>query len=287
MKTDQAVEVLRKLLPNSTVQFSRYGAVTFEQFENGLHVNSVNFNTLVTQYDLLHLATLPHLNHLAMVAAANVDDDDLRYIGQCNNLRRLNLSSLPISGEGIKHICGLEQLTDLELFDTLLDDEGIQHLSRMKGLRKLDIGATPITDAGMAILKRLPLTQLSIGGRWNVPYGPTITDDALRSIAQIKTLRTLNLSFANVTDAGVKHLAGLPDLQSLTLNDTEFSDEGVRHLASLSSLKHLWLRNTKVTDAMLPRIVDMPKLIYVNVEKTAVTSKALNAMKKNPGLRIN
>ncbi len=77
------------------------------------------------------------------------------------------------------------------------------------------------------------------------------TDEYVRHVAGIKSLRRIGINDPRVTDAGVAHLRGLKNLEELDLSGTQITDAGLKSLAGLTQLQTLDLSNTKVTDAGL------------------------------------
>jgi hypothetical protein len=58
----------------------------------------------------------------------------------------------------------------------------------------------------------------------------------------------LSLNSTQVTDEGLKHLTGLASLKWLWLNNTQVTDAGLAHLKELTSLRRIYLAETQVTD---------------------------------------
>src|SRR5262249_36173839 len=93
----------------------------------------------------------------------------------------------------LKHI---PRLTWLDLHGTGIADHHLSELAGLAGLVTLDLGANPgITDAGLPRLHGLSkLRDLCL-------EDAGITQDGLRSIAQLQDLRLLDLSGVRITGA--------------------------------------------------------------------------------------
>lgn len=74
-----------------------------------------------------------------------------------------------------------------------------------------------------------------------VAANPDVDDSALRHLAGLTGLRTLDLARTKVTDAGLKHLAPLVGLQQLQLAETDTTAEGRAHLARRLSQLTIWV----------------------------------------------
>ena len=129
-----------------------------------------------------------------------------------------------------------------------------------------------------------------------------ISDDALRPLAELDTLKSLDLaSCANVTDKGLEHLATLNHLERLTLGRNKIhgeglaslkkltkmkslvlgnpiSDEELRHLGNFQQLVQLSLYGTRVTDAGIDHVAGLTNLRDLNLNGTVVTDKGIHKL---------
>ncbi|RLS41753.1 MAG: hypothetical protein DWH81_05485 [Planctomycetota bacterium] len=79
-----------------------------------------------------------------------------------------------------------------------------------------------------------------------------VTDATLKYVAEMKSLRELDVAGSKITDAGLKDLTGLTMLEKLTLSRTAITDAGLKPLLDqLPALKQLDVRETGVTPAVL------------------------------------
>jgi len=93
-----------------------------------------------------------------------LEDKDMAVLGNFPNLERLFLNFTDITGEGIKHLQGLEQLRLLSLAGNSLDAAAITHLSELKNLNHLYVWNTGLEEAQLQALKSaLPNTTIETG----------------------------------------------------------------------------------------------------------------------------
>jgi len=75
-----------------------------------------------------------------------------------------------------------------------------------------------------------------------------VTDDTLKYLSNLKTLKKLDLNNTQVTDTGLVVLKSLPALESLDLAHTKITDSGFReHLMGMETLRFLTVTGTGVT----------------------------------------
>jgi hypothetical protein len=86
---------------------------------------------------------------------------------------------------------------------------------------------------------------------------------------------------AKITDETLKHLEGMASLRLLDLDDTAVTDEGLTSLAKLPKLEVLRLSRTKVTDTgFKTHLAELPKLTEVTLRGTEVATSTLRAWTK-------
>ena len=95
------------------------------------------------------------------------------------------------------------------------------------------------------------------------------TDNDIDFIAELKTLKKLDLSFTYVTDKGIKKLQALQQLEDLTLDTAEFlTDASMAHLRANRALRRLVVRGVDITDAGMPYVGEMTRLRYLDISYT-------------------
>jgi len=132
---------------------------------------------------------------------------------------------------------------------------------------------------------------------------PEFTDDHLRHLETLSTLKFLDLSETLVsdsglghlrvlnqlerlglvacpwiTDAGLAHIEGLMRIKELDLRKTAITDEALAHLEKLHSIEELWLDDTQVTDDGLVYLQDLTQLRTVGFCGSRVTDVGLDLL---------
>lgn len=127
-----------------------------------------------------------------------------------------------------------------------------------------------------ALLQLRTISSLDLrGGAADAPLG-TI-DPALRAITALP-LTELRLSRSTVSDDGVRYLAQLSSLRSLDLGGTKISDAALQHVSKIQTLKYLDLRHTAVTDEGVSQLSSLVSLRWLNLVKTKVTGAKLDTL---------
>ena len=154
-------------------------------------------------------------------------------------------------------------ITDLILSGSMVTAEGLRHLASMTNLRKLEMrllrsvnGEDLAPLAELHSLRHLDLWQTKIG------------NDGLKHLAGLSNLESLDLAETTINDAGLQHLAGLTKLAELSLVQTRVSDAGLEHLKGLANLRLITVGDGKLIDPRTDRLSpgaeqlmkDLPKL---------------------------
>ncbi len=195
---------------------------------------------------LKHLAKLKNL-HTLTLDGIKISNRGLRHLGKIPSLKSLTLDNYQRHGfEDYLYWCdvfGVVYAMDYEL--TLWDhlDDFFYGLTRLIEIFPYAYGSMfvkPTTAEGWENFAELSvLEELTI-------YG-VITDDDLRGIGQIASLRRLDQIGGNITDVGIKYLENLTKLCDLNLTSTEITDASLPLLMKLTSLKKLNVSYTLMT----------------------------------------
>ncbi len=98
-----------------------------------------------------------------------------------------------------------------------------------------------------AAVERLQQTGDAIGLETLTIHVASLTDDQLKYLTGLWTLKDLDLSGTGITDGGLVILGELKQLKNLNLNSTNITDAGAGHLRGFIHLKSLNLTGAKVT----------------------------------------
>lgn len=110
---------------------------------------------------------------------------------------------------------------------------------------------------------------------WLHLEGPEVTDETLRSVAQLPRLRTLHLNKTGITEAGLQELAKMRSLRTLTLQTQQVSDATVALAAEMPELREFEVYSALVTDASLDSLGRARHLERLWFEDTDVTEEGL------------
>jgi len=195
------------------------------------------------------LEKLPQLTALTIQQEGRLSDEALKSIGTLKKLRSLDLSSyvateqlgrMQISGDGIRHLSGLDELESLQL---------VGH------------------DVPADVLRFPKLTSLGLGNL-NV-------DDAVADrVSTLGLLSELNLTYCGITDAGLKNIATLPGLKRLDISSSVITDAGIQSFAGHQQLEHLSLRAANLTDESLGHLAKIKTLTRVDLYGSGVPGPA-------------
>src|SRR6185437_14006129 len=107
-----------------------------------------------------------------------------------------------------------------------------------------------------------------------------MTDSVLADIAGVETISALSLNGSKeLTDDGVRHLTALPSLKHLDLSWTGITDDALSVLDSLPLLETLSLAGTRVTDVGAKHLARCHALRRVDLSWTATGDGALAALR--------
>jgi hypothetical protein len=119
---------------------------------------------------------------------------------------------------------------------------------------RLDAGGQ-ITDEALALIARVPaISSLGLGG------SHALTDDGLRSIADMPNLRDLDLSGTPISDASLEAIGDLVGLETLNLAGTRVTDRGIGALERNRTLREVNLAWTNTGDGAIAALAGKPRL---------------------------
>jgi len=136
-----------------------------------------------------------------------------------------------------------------------IDDEELSKLAGFKHLQHVNCqhnfgmgkggpgpkkGENPLSGAGWIALKDHPIEYMRLAGS---PFD----GDGLRAVAQIRTLKTLNVFHTAVTDDDFVALEGHPNLEEVVVGpmwDDKITNQTLQHLAKIPNLKRVQVVET-------------------------------------------
>jgi Leucine-rich repeat (LRR) protein len=158
----------------------------------------------------------------------------------------VDLRSSWVTDSDLPQLAALPYLTHLDLSLTRITDHGLQQLKNASGIVELNLYyAEQITDEGMAAVKGWQKLK-----RINL-RGTKVTDTTLEHLANVTTLESLDVGFAQITDVGLDRLTPLVNLKELVVGGNKLTDVGLQALRQLPSLTSLSLGGSQRTDSGL------------------------------------
>lgn len=109
-----------------------------------------------------------------------------------------------------------------------------------------------------------------------------VTDDWLKRLSPVTTLRRIDLANCAIQGDGLRHLANLTQLRELNLTLTPVNDDGLKHLAGLTELRVLGLASTQCTGTGFQHLTRLHKLENVNFHFTPLNDAGLQAIAQVP-----
>lgn len=184
--------------------------------------------------------TLAHLTGLAELEELHTDqiqvtDDGLKQLTALKNLRALSFFHVSFgrkqfTGKGLAYFADLPKLERLTIAGTPFNDEGMEALGQLTQLKEVGTWHTGQTAAGMDHLKNLKnLTKLHLGQRL-YDGKPSLTDETVAVLAELKALESLQLDEARLTRDALARLKQLPKLKKLTLHVIDIPEADVEKL---------------------------------------------------------
>jgi serine/threonine protein kinase len=202
-------------------------------------------------------------------------DTELAQLAETSpNLQSLDLTDRPITDAGLRYLPRFANLKGLKLdkCNNITDDglESLKPLGRLKNLSLLAVGN--ITNRGVSYLTQLPIERLQLGQTG-------VSDSVVELLAQMRSLRTVDLSDCNLTDGAVFRLGhSRLHLEDLRLgNEIEVTDSGFAALGNMKSLRSLHLDENLTLGPCLAGFADLD-LYAISLNRTAVRDSDLKVL---------
>jgi Leucine-rich repeat (LRR) protein len=106
-----------------------------------------------------------------------------------------------------------------------------------------------------------------------------LSDDALKSLENLRNLRSLELYGPVVSDAGLAHISRLTNLEELRLDGNDrIGDKSLETLRGLKNLRKLYFYKAGITDAGFAAIQDLTQLAELTLGVSAIGDKAMETV---------
>ena len=206
-----------------------------------------------TEADFRTLGTFTTIRDLT-ISGKTVTDETLALLTGLVNLERLSTDGIQLTDDGYKHFAVFQKLTSLAFFHPAFRSEkftgtGLAHLKALPKLERLTFAGSTAGDAAMEsigqltqlkefrtwhtaqtqagnahLLKLTNLKALRIGQRlpnWGKDSPVSFDESTVQTLAQIKTLESLELTEARLSAKIIPQLKALPKLTKLKLETVD------------------------------------------------------------------
>ena len=224
--------------------------------ESGGVVTQVNVKCdAFTDADFRMLGSFTTIKDLT-ISGKTITDDTLALLTGLTELERLSTDGIQLTDAGYKQFAAFRKLKSLSFFHPAFRSEqftgsGLVHLKVLPNLEKLTFAGstagdaaleaigqltqlkefrtwhTAQTQAGNAHLVKLTnLTGLRIGQRlpeWGKDSPISFNESSMETLAQIKTLESIELTEARLSAKIIPHLKALPRLTRLKIETVDIS----------------------------------------------------------------
>ncbi len=246
-------------------------------------------STKVTDEGLMQLRKLEKVRSLNLHYAEYVTDTGIAHLKHWTNLEHLNVRGTKVTSMLFEHLTNMVLLRSLDIGHSRVNDDNFERLAELPNMERLSFGGNKMSGSALPLLKLLPkLCELSIGGQqrtdsglWSVSVG----DFNIGNIAELASLKMLDLSDTTITDSGVAQLARLDKLETLNLNRTKLTGKGVATLAGIRSLRHLKLAQSgSIDDSVLLALETFTNLEVLELQESRISFDGL--MRYSPSRRL-
>lgn len=223
-----------------------------------------------TEADFRTLGSFTTIKDLT-ISGKTITDETLALLTGLVNLERLSTDGIQLTDDGYKHFATFQKLTSLAFFHPAFRSEkftgtGLAHLKALPKLERLTFAGSTAGDAAMesigqltqlkefrtwhtaqtqtgnaSLLKLTNLKALRIGQRlpnWGKDSPVSFDESTAQTLAQIKTLESLELTEARLSAKIIPQLKALPKLTKLKLETVDIPAADVEEIkAALPNCK--------------------------------------------------
>jgi internalin A len=306
--TDEQVSVLTKQMFAAGLSPSRHDARTFVPAHNRtLHLNQIPdsglpFGLILAAFNTTPdaLAGLQQNGTLNSLSLLGVQDGAacLQAVERQTNLRFLSLHECGVTDDHISQLTNLKQLETLDLRKTKILGPGLAELKSLAALESLEVDMTEkqfsiLVDSGLVHLLPIAhgidratartdadIVELELNGF----YGYEVTDEMMKSLDRLTSLRQLSLIETHVTNDAIPQTLCFPHLETLNLERTRIDDGALRILETANSLKSLILDETRITAEGLMNLSKCTSLTELHLNRCRLDDASLASLGVMPNL---
>jgi Leucine-rich repeat (LRR) protein len=210
-------------------------------------------------------------------------DEAMELLQHFPGLRQLGLYSTDVTDRGIEQLEHCPEMQYLSLANNRhITSEAMKSVKKLRRLHTFH-SVGPLNNAeGIAHLKEIPQLRELLIDDWRTD--PTISNETLKHIGEMKSLHLLSIGSASVTDEGIAHLKEIPELRKLLIYDwrteSTIANEALKHIGEMKSLHELSIRSASVTDEGLAHLENLPQLKQLRLTETKVTPEGVNRLQR-------
>lgn len=216
---------------------------------------SSEFGTYTKSAD--YLKNVENISKISL-PGAKLKDEVAPLVAQYPNLQELDLQNGTVK-EALPHLKSLNKLERLNLESAYIDDSDVKNVANVKSIQDL---------------------QLSNNYK--------LTDDAVRSIATMPNLKTLNIDSHNITPDGIKALSNsaVEKLTPPVFMEEKDADAAAHAFTQIKSLKELNIPLSRMTDAGMEQLAKANSIEKLNLSGAFnLTASSIDHLAKMTNLK--
>ena len=229
------------------------------------------------------------LKQIGIQLAWKGEDADLSLVKDLPDLEWLHIDlERQVGAEGLAQLKLQRPVQYLNLGG--LSDDVLTRADRLPPCKTLSLSRYKLSDDGFKRLTELAegIERLEI----MAPYSPTegITDQGLRFVGGIRSLKSLQLFDAGISDDALGGLAGFDKLEALELNECwKIRGPGYASLLPVKSLRTLKAYAMQIDDDAVDALAKLTQLSTLNLQPIEeLSKKSLESLQSSlPGTKIS
>lgn len=212
-----------------------------------------------TEADFRVLGSFTSITKLT-ISGKTITDTTMAMLTGLTNLEELSTNEIQLTDDGFKHLASFKKLKSLALFHPAFRNDkftgsGLAHLKALPNLERLTFAGSTAGDVALEaigqltqlkefrtwhtaqtqagnthLLKLVHLTALRIGQRlpeWGKDAPSSFDESTMATLAQIKSLESLELTEARLSASILPQLKALPRLTRLKIESVDIANADV------------------------------------------------------------
>jgi len=231
------------------------GAGDYAQLRQIAQLKSLSFGKGFNDAAIQALGALPELEMLS-TNGMDVSDDAIRALTVCRKLKTVSIfhPGKSFTGRGLAAFAELPAIERLTVAGSPeFADAGMEAVAALVQLKEFRTWHSGVTLDGVKKLRALKnLASLTLGQRLSYTPPTTLSDEAVRVLAECPSLESLALQEARLTLPALAQLKKLPKLKRLTLDGIDIAESDIAALKQ--QLPKTDVRRTAPTEQNKKRI---------------------------------